>query len=169
MQPPTTLALTKQLGQATSELKDISGITRRPISHSSFEQNSQRDVISFLAACVAEGEAPSSWQKVGASFFFPTVITFRLSEDGEGDGWTRIAEKGTFPGDLASCSETSKDFSAGETSFFLKNSSFLLAFRLSVDGVFFSLGSSFYPPGIHGEGKVGPHIQGKGEGHRLAS
>ena len=124
MQPPTSVAFTKQLGQVTSELQDISGITSRPISHSSLEQNSQRDVISFLAAGGAEGVAPSSWLKVGTFSCLPTVITLRLSEDGEGDGWTRITV-GAFPGDSASVSETSTDFSAGEASFFFKHSSLL--------------------------------------------
>ena len=35
----------------------------------------------------ATGGAPSSWLKVGTSFSLPTVITWRLSEDGDGEGW----------------------------------------------------------------------------------
>ena len=86
MQPPTSVTLTKQLGQATSELQHIARITSLPISHSSLEQNTQRDVISFLAAGGAAEGAPSSWLKVGTSFSLPTVITLRLSIDGEGQG-----------------------------------------------------------------------------------
>ena len=81
-----SLAVVEQIGQQTLEYGLISGKTSLPISHSSKEQNSQRDVISFLAAGGAAGGAPSSWLKVGTSFFLPTEITFRLSEDGEGDG-----------------------------------------------------------------------------------
>ena len=80
-----SLALVEQKGQETLEYGLISGITSLPISHSSREQNSQRDVISFLAAGGAAGGAPSSWLKVGTSFSLPTVITLRLSKDGEGD------------------------------------------------------------------------------------
>ena len=69
----------------TLEPWHIKCITRQPISHSSLEQNSHRSVISFLAAGKSEGGAPSSWLKVCFSFFLPTVITFRFSEDGEGD------------------------------------------------------------------------------------
>ena len=35
----------------------------------------------------ATGGAPSSWLKMGTSFSLPTVITSRLSEDGDGEGW----------------------------------------------------------------------------------
>ena len=86
MQPPTSVTLTKQLGQATSELQHIARITSLPISHSSLEQNSRRDVISFPAAGPAEEVALSSWLKVGTSFSLPTVITLRFSIDGEGEG-----------------------------------------------------------------------------------
>ena len=81
-----SLALTEQIGQDTFECGLISGKTSLPISHSFKEQNSQRDVISFLAAGMAAGGAPSSWLKVGTSFSLPTVITLRLSKDGEGEG-----------------------------------------------------------------------------------
>ena len=137
MQPPTSVTLTKQLGQATSELQHIARITSLPISHSSLEQNSRRDVISFLAAGPAEGVAPSSWLKVGTCFSLPTVVTFRLPDDGDGEGWW-WSTVGAFPGESVSSSETScSDFSAVGASFFLKNSSLLLAFRLRVEGVGF--------------------------------
>ena len=50
-----------------------------------FLLNSHLDVISFLAAGGAAGGAPSSWLKVGTPFSLPTVVTFRLPEDGDGD------------------------------------------------------------------------------------
>ena len=170
MQAPTSVAFTWQWGQVTFEPWHIRGITRQPISHSSLEQNSHREVISFLAAGKSEGVAPSSWLKVGTSFFRPTEITFRLSEDGEGDGWT-CSTVGAFPGDFASCSETSWDFSVVEASFFLQKlfSSSSIASQCWWSFPLLCGRQSFLPPGFHGEGELGPHSQSEGEGHRLVS
>ena len=66
IQTPTSVTLTKQLGQATSELQHIAGITSLPISHSSLEQNSQRDVISFLAAARLVSHMALHGAEVGA-------------------------------------------------------------------------------------------------------
>ena len=51
--------------------------------------------------------------------------------------------------------------------FFFRNSSLLLASRLREEGDSFFFGdamTSFPPGGVHGEGKVGPNVEGEGEG-----
>ena len=105
--PLSSVAFTWQWGQVTFEPLHIWSITRQPISHSSLEQNLQREVISFLAAGKSEGVAPSSWLKVGTFSFLPTLLTFCLSKDREEDGWICST---AFPGDFASYAEASWDF-----------------------------------------------------------
>ena len=98
----------------------ISSLVKNRSSQSSQLYIGSASAISSPPADFAGGEtAPSSWAKVGA-FPFPTVITWRLSEAGGGEGWW-CKDVGAFCRASVPFSETEFKTGAGEASFFCKN------------------------------------------------